>query len=151
MKKEMLLLIAIASLLSVNVHAICFRYVSGPEGLDKLQVEVDATKIGSYAPNLGNRKIKLLKGEEKYWNVRDPDLLKGDIFYVTVKEIGYVFKPTLIQGAELDGKAAYDINIDNNKKVTFIKAHDSCKGKTYAQKSISEVVNEMGESIKNVF
>jgi hypothetical protein len=149
MKKKMLFLMV--CLLPVSIHAICFRYVSGPKDLDKLEVSVDATKIGSYAPTMGNHKVRLLRGEEKYRSVRDPDLLKGDTFYVSVKEIGYVFKPLLIQGAELDGKAAYDINIDNNKKVTFIKAHDSCEGKTYPQKGISETISEIGESIKNVF
>src|SRR5689334_17323208 len=134
MKKEMLLLMALGCLLPMSLSAICFRYVDGPKGLDHLQIEVDVTKIGSYTPTTKVHKIIVSKGATKYRQVADPDLLKSDTFYVTIKEYtsGIIsLNPTLIQGMKLDSKAAYDISIDSKRKVTFTKAHDSCKGRTF--------------------
>lgn len=139
MKKQVLILMAIGCLLPMGIDAICFRYVDGPKDLDRLQVEVDITKIGSYTPTGVIGKIKLFKGATRYWQFVESNLFKSDTFYVTIKEYTsgpLSLNPTLVRGVKLDGKAAYDINIDNNRKVTITKAHDSCQGLTLTREDL---------------
>lgn len=123
MKKEMLLLVAIGCLAPMNVSAICFKYVAGPEGLDAIVAEVDATKIGSNLPSL-DATIILTKGGNGYRFTQAG--FEGKTVYVTIKEYKGKFSrnPILIRGEALESGAAYDISIDNNKNVTFTKVAD---------------------------
>ncbi len=126
MKKKIVLLMILGCLLPVSMHAICFRYVSGPKDMQRIIFEVDSTKVGSYLPTQ-------LKYIESIYKNSAPDapyktsawrLVDTDNVYVTVKwEKGIVNTETitLIKGKKLDANAAYDITIDDDKRVTFGK------------------------------
>ncbi len=126
MKKKILLAVTLGGLVPMGINAICFKYVDGPKKLNKIKVEVDATKIGAQLPTIDSS--ILTKGDNLYSVGRI--VFTGNTVYVTVKEYNGMFSSgkTLIQGKELNAKAAYDISIDNNNQVTFTKIADVCAG-----------------------
>lgn len=135
MKKKMLLLIASGFILPINISAICFKYLTGPTDVRLILIEADATKIGSNLPSTKIHSIVIGKGHKFYSKIADPDILKSNTTYITVKEYNHnpiLLNTTLIKGVALDSNAAYDVTIDNNKKVSFTKVYDSCKDKTYS-------------------
>lgn len=126
MKKVKLLLIVLGCLLPAGMQAICFRYVSGPKDMQYILIEVDSTKIGSYLPTQLKYAEFLSKNDspDEPYRTSAWRLIDTDNVYVTVKwEKGIVNTKTitLIKGKKLDANAAYDITIDDKRKVTFTK------------------------------
>lgn len=115
-----MLLLVIGFLLPMNTAPICFQYVSGPDTIRELAVEVDSTQIGSYLPTQLRYVGFLHKNGEPY--TAPKSFIDGDVVYVTVKEVP-LFRSdiTLIRGAKLDNRAKYDIRVEGDKRVTFIK------------------------------
>lgn len=130
MKKRELLL-ALGCLLPAGMQAICFRYVSGPNDMQRIILEVDSTKVGSYLPTQLNYTEFISKNSapDAPYQTAAWRLIDTDNVYVTVKwEKGIVNSKTitLIKGKKLDANAAYDITIDDNRKVAFKKSNAKC-------------------------
>lgn len=134
MKKNILSIIAITSLLPLTSSPICLRYINGPSELEHISVYSDATKAGSYLPTGGPFAGELpLNGPAKHF----PDIL-GDHAYITIKaaeltrnkytntKTAYSSGKILVRGEKLNNKASYEITIDEHGSVNFREVNNMC-------------------------